>query len=61
MSKKHLHNTITSTVICTHLVNSESDSILQIEQKTDEAEELLKAGFDYFTDMDEYKILRKCK
>jgi len=46
------HRSIQNTMIYTHLVNFESDEYITRRTKDiDEAEELLKAGFDYVTDM----------
>ena len=56
------HKTITSTMIYTHLVNFEGDEYVTKRTKDiDEAEELLKAGFNYVTDMNGYKLFRKRK
>lgn len=56
------HRSIVSTMIYTHLVSFESDDFITRRTKDiDEAEELLKAGFDYVTDMEGYKLFRKRK
>jgi len=56
------HRSIVSTMIYTHLVSFESDDFITRRTKDiNEAEELLKAGFDYVTDMEGYKLFRKRK
>jgi hypothetical protein len=56
------HANTTSTAICTHLVNFESDEFHVAFAKTlKEDEELLKTGFEYVTERDGVKIYRKRK
>jgi len=56
------HRSILSTMIYTHLVNFESNEfITRRTNNIDEAEDLLKAGFDYITDMEGFKLFRKRK
>lgn len=56
------HKNINNTMIYTHLVNFESDDYHVNTAKTvKEACELVKAGFEYVTEMDACKIFRKRK
>ena len=56
------HRNINSTLIYTQLVNFESDEFHVRTAKTlEEACELAKAGFDYFTEVDGVQIFRKRK
>jgi len=56
------HESITSTLIYTHLVNFEADEYHTATAKSlREDEDLLKAGFEYVTDRDGVKIYRKRK
>jgi len=56
------HRSIISTILYTHLVDFEGDEYLtRRTNNIDEAEELLKSGFDYITDMEGYKLFRKRK
>ena len=56
------HRSIVSTILYTHLVDFEGDEyITKRTNNIDEAEELLKSGFDYITDMEGYKLFRKRK
>ena len=56
------HKSIQNTMIYTHLVTFEADEyITKRTNDINEAEELLKAGFDYVTDMEGYKLFRKRK
>jgi integrase/uncharacterized protein YlaI len=56
------HKSIQNTMIYTHLVTFEADEyITKRTNDINEAEELLKAGFDYVMDMEGYKLFRKRK
>jgi hypothetical protein len=56
------HKSIQSTLIYTHLVNFEDDQfICRVARTLKEAEDLIEAGFDYVTDMDDAKLFRKRK
>jgi len=56
------HKSIQSTLIYTHLINFEDDQFTcRVARTLKEAEELIEAGFDYVTDMDDAKLFRKRK
>jgi len=56
------HKSINNTLIYTQLVSFESNEFHVKTAKTvNEACELAKAGFDYFTTMDDVQIFRKRK
>jgi integrase len=56
------HKSIQSTLIYTHLVNFEDDQFTcRVARTLKEAEDLIEAGFDYVTDMDDAKLFRKRK
>ena len=56
------HRSITSTLICTHLVSFEGDDYhVRTAKSLKEDEELLKAGFEYVTERDRAKIYRERK
>jgi len=51
-----------ATLIYTQLVNFESDDYhAKVAQSLEEACELVEAGFEYVTDMEDKKIFRKRK
>jgi len=56
------HRSITSTLICIHLVSFEGDDYhVRTAKSLKEDEELLKAGFEYVTERNDVKIYRKRK
>ena len=56
------HRNIQSTLIYTQLVSFEGDEYhVKVAKTVNEACELAKAGFDYFTTMDDAQIFRKRK
>ncbi len=56
------HKRLDNTLLYTQLVNFESDEFhVRVTEKLKEACELVEAGFEYVTDMDDYKIFRKRK
>ena len=56
------HKRIENTLIYTHLVNFEDDGYhARTATTTEEALELIEAGFEYVTEIDEKKIFRKRK
>lgn len=56
------HKNIQNTLIYTHLVNFADDQFTcRVARTLREAEELIEAGFDYVTDMDNAKLFRKRK
>ena len=56
------HRSINSTMIYTHLINFEGDEFTCRTAKTiEEAKQLIEAGFDYVTDMNDDKLFRKRK
>ena len=56
------HRNINSTLIYTQLVNFESDEFhVRVAKTIEEACELAKAGFDYFTEIEGVQIFRKRK
>jgi hypothetical protein len=56
------HTNINTTLIYTHLIDVRSDEFtVRVAKTIDEAKELLEVGFEYVTDMDDIKLLRKRK
>ena len=57
------HNSIKNTLIYTHLVDFEDDDqfIVKVAKSLDEFTELLELGFNYVSDFDGMKVLRKRK
>ena len=56
------HKAISSTLVYTQLISFEGDDYhVKVARTLDEACELAKAGFDYFTTMDGVQIFRKRK
>ena len=56
------HKRIENTLIYTQLVNFESNEYhVRVAKTLEEASELAKAGFDYFTTMDNIQVVRKRK
>ncbi len=56
------HRNINSTLVCTQLVNFECDDFHVKTAKTlEEACELAKAGFEYFTEIKDVQVFRKRK
>ena len=56
------HRNINSTLVYTHLISFEDDEFhVRVAKTLKEACDLIEAGFDYVTDMDEAKIFRKRK
>jgi integrase len=56
------HKSIKSTLVYTHLINFESDEYTCRTAKTiKEATDLIEAGFEYVTEMEEIKLFRKRK
>jgi len=56
------HKSIQNTLIYTHLVSFEDDQFTcRVARTLQEAENLIEAGFDYVTDMDNTKLFRKRK
>ena len=56
------HRDIKSTMIYTHIISFENDDYhIKVSKSLDEDKELLKNGFEYVTDRDDYKLYRKRK
>jgi len=56
------HKNIQNTLIYTHLVDFKSDEwVCKVAQTLEEAVELVEAGFEYVTEIEEKKIFRKRK
>lgn len=56
------HKNIQNTLIYTHLVSFESDEwICKVAQSLEEAVELVEAGFEYVTEVEDKKLFRKRK
>jgi len=57
------HKSIQSTLIYTHLISFDEDDqfTCRVARTLKEAEELIEAGFEYVTDMDDAKLFRKRK
>ena len=56
------HTNINATLIYTHLIDVRSDEYhVRVAKTIDEAKELLEVGFEYVTDMDDFKLFRKRK
>lgn len=56
------HKRIEATFMYTQLVNFESDDYhVKVSNALEEACELIEAGFEYVTDMEDKKIFRKRK
>jgi integrase len=56
------HKSIQSTMLYTQLITFEDDDFTcKIAESIKEAKELIEAGFDYVTDMDDKKLFRKRK
>ncbi len=56
------HRNIRNTLVYTHLVNWESDEfVCKVAKTVNEAQALVESGFDYVTDVEDYKLFRKRK
>jgi hypothetical protein len=56
------HKSLRNIQLYVHFVNFESDEYeVQVADTVDEAKQLLEAGYDYNTDMDDGKLFRKRK
>jgi hypothetical protein len=56
------HKSIENTLLYTHLVNFDDDEFTRrIAKNVKEAKELVEAGFDYITDIEDAKLFRKRK
>ena len=56
------HRRLENTLVYTHLVNFSNDEyICKIAKSIDEATELIEAGFEYVTSIDDAKLFRKRK
>ena len=56
------HKNIRNTLVYTHLVNWQNDEyVCKVAKTVDEAKALITDGFDYVTDVDNYKLFRKRK
>ena len=56
------HVNIQNTLVYTHLVHFENDNfICKTASSLEEATSLIESGFDYVTEMDDFKIFRKPK
>jgi site-specific recombinase XerC len=57
------HRSISSTMIYTHLVDFEDDGqyLVKVARDLDEYTEFLENGFEYISDYDNLKVLRKRK
>ena len=56
------HKRLENTEIYTHLIEFENDEWHSATAKTiEEARQLIEQGFDYVTDMDDFKLFRKRK
>ena len=56
------HKNISNTLICTQLINFQNDNyICKTASNLAEASQLIEAGFEYVTEMENYKLFRKRK
>ena len=56
------HANIRNTLVYTQLMPEEDDEyVVKVARTVDDAKTLLKCGFDYVTDVDRAKLLRKRK
>ena len=56
------HKNIKNTLIYTHLIpDSKEEFICKVAKDIAEAKALIEDGFEYVTDMDGFKLFRKCK
>jgi len=56
------HKSIENTLLYTHLINFEDDEFTcRVAKTVNESKELIEAGFDYVTDVEDAKLFRKRK